>query len=881
MDDIPQHSNDDWSITFCIIGTACSNTQLLTALDDRYVFECINNERDIIKTLSDIKHSLSKRQLRIFIIDSFDDKTFYSLKDNDNMYIISSELVLICAEKKIDIPVPRRNRPLYSQQLESAVVCFVGSIRREIHAKFSDIVHYLGGSVRKDYNEQVTHVISFANLGEKYLTAFNMEKSEILTEDWLLECWKQRNNRLFNAFDTDFLRQYRAKPLHNLCLFFFDTIDDTEQHQLHTLTLNNGGFTTTEMSDATHIIFCNGTDVSTFLSTYPSFKRKHRQYIVNVQWFWECLCLMGKADESIYSIKIPGMNEQATSESPRLILSTSLNDSNYLQATSVKRKRRKDSDSNNETTVSPNSKRFNNSNENEDGLNNDDDDDDDNDQLKIVNIKRDNKYLIGMEIRDTERNYVTMLGNIIRIFKTEMENDDRRNGPILTKVESTQIFGNIEEIYHLHLTIAEQLDRAINEDKCIGSVFLANTTELLRVYQPYTKFYDKTIQAIHSLEKSNSRFYAYLKICEHKSELGKQHLVDLMIRPIQRLPSVLLLLERLLKYIPETHSNYESLIHTIDKLRDVTKKLNDERGKTEKHLSLFSIVNSIENCPPELLAAHRDYLQKFNLIELSQELTGKRTHLILFLFSDCIEITKLRVNTWKTSVVKSYKHVALIQLSDIHSLFDYPSSNDEYEQFGMLCAIDGQVRQLIFRVADNNPMSISRSHLTDSITSLSAISSLNQTNKTEVLQSLAKALAEERCLLDKTSLLENIGSENRILAPLSSIDFMPDSDTLSTHSTISTTTTGGLNSVGNALRSGLCRAKSRLSRTFSFSPISSKNRLKKILTSNSSLLHLGEKDSNNFNSMKRLSVPSRQDSFTSERNFPRSPSKFMHSIQEH
>lgn len=58
--------------------------------------------------------------------------------------------------------------------------------------------------------------------------------------------------------------------------------------------------------------------------------------------------------------------------------------------------------------------------------------------------------------------------------------------------------------------------------------------------------------------------------------------------------------------------------------------------------------------------------------------------------------------------------------------------------------------------------------------------------------------------------------------------------------------------------SGLCRAKSRLSRTFSFSPISSKNRLKKMLTSNSSLLHLGEKDNDNFNTSKRLSVPSRQ-----------------------
>ena len=70
-----------------------------------------------------------------------------------------------------------------------------------------------------------------------------------------------------------------------------------------------------------------------------------------------------------------------------------------------------------------------------------------------------------------------------------------------------------------------------------------------------------------------------------------------MIRPIQRLPSVLLLLERLLKYTPATQPDYQQLSNAMAKLREVAKKLNEERGKTEKHLSLFSIVNSIDNCP--------------------------------------------------------------------------------------------------------------------------------------------------------------------------------------------------------------------------------------------------------------------------------------------
>jgi len=117
MDDTHQNPNDDWSkmnlfhlnktklfclgITFCVIGTACLNNRLLTALDDRYVFECINNEREVLQTLSQTKHFLSKRQLKIYVVDSFDENTFYSLKENENIYIISSELVLTCAEKKI------------------------------------------------------------------------------------------------------------------------------------------------------------------------------------------------------------------------------------------------------------------------------------------------------------------------------------------------------------------------------------------------------------------------------------------------------------------------------------------------------------------------------------------------------------------------------------------------------------------------------------------------------------------------------------------------------------------------------------------------------------------------------------------------------------
>ena len=57
------------------------------------------------------------------------------------------------------------------------------------------------------------------------------------------------------------------------------------------------------------------------------------------KWFWECLCLMGKADESIYSVNFTGPTLISTPDSSLIVtnesplLDTSLN-------TTVKYKRR-------------------------------------------------------------------------------------------------------------------------------------------------------------------------------------------------------------------------------------------------------------------------------------------------------------------------------------------------------------------------------------------------------------------------------------------------------------------------------------------------------------------------------------------------------------
>lgn len=92
-------------------------------------------------------------------------------------------------------------------------------------------------------------------------------------------------------------------------------------------------------------------------------------------------------------------------------------------------------------------------------------------------------------------------------------------------------------------------------------------------------------------------------------------------------------------------------------------------------------------------------------------------------------------------------------------MFIYSNINSfffqETEQFGILCFIEGQIRQLIFRIINGNTSTNnSKTNFTDSMSSLSSISTLSSStrhgnNKTDVLYYLSKAISDDRCLLDK------------------------------------------------------------------------------------------------------------------------------------
>ncbi|CAF1438810.1 unnamed protein product [Rotaria sordida] len=89
--------------------------------------------------------------------------------------------------------------------------------------------------------------------------------------------------------------------------------------------------------------------------------------------------------------------------------------------------------------------------------------------------------------------------------------------------------------------------------------------------------------------------------------------------------------------------------------------LNIRKHKIELSKQYLAVFDDTTNS--EFLAAHRNYIEKFQAIELSQELTTTRTHLTRFLFFECLE---LYMFSWNIKHLSSLIQTSL-ENSDIDS----------------------------------------------------------------------------------------------------------------------------------------------------------------------------------------------------------------------
>lgn len=130
-------------------------------------------------------------------------------------------------------------------------------------------------------------------------------------------------------------------------------------------------------------------------------------------------------------------------------------------------------------------------------------------------------------------------------FKSPLEAAIETPGELLNSTEVKIIFGNFSPIYEVHKNMLDELRHYVTnwtEDVSIGKVFLKYANDLVKAYPPYVNYFENTKEMLDQCDQKKPRFHAFLKVGQNKPECGRQSLKDLLIKPVQRLPSIVLLL---------------------------------------------------------------------------------------------------------------------------------------------------------------------------------------------------------------------------------------------------------------------------------------------------------------------------------------------------
>uniref|UniRef100_A0A1A9W7P0 DH domain-containing protein n=1 Tax=Glossina brevipalpis TaxID=37001 RepID=A0A1A9W7P0_9MUSC len=297
-----------------------------------------------------------------------------------------------------------------------------------------------------------------------------------------------------------------------------------------------------------------------------------------------------------------------------------------------------------------------------------------------------------MDFYNTESNYVGILDTIVNLFKNPLEKCVKDNDALINKSKIKAIFGNFLPIHEVHQSMLERL-RAMyvnwSEDCLIGDIILQYRDDLIKAYPPYVNFFEQIKETLMQCDQQYPRFHAFLKINQTKPECGRQSLQDLMIRPVQRLPSISLLLNDILKHTNKNNADHARLEEALKAIKEVTMHINEDKRKTESRMAIFDIFNDIEDCPAHLVSSNRNFISRCEVNELSNNLSGRGDSLMLYLFSDTIEVCKKRSRGFNSAKspgsTKAYKHVKLISLNAIRFVIDI---TDSLRAFALLCRHD-------------------------------------------------------------------------------------------------------------------------------------------------------------------------------------------------
>ncbi|KAG7272234.1 hypothetical protein CRUP_009936 [Coryphaenoides rupestris] len=539
-----------------LVGDASRNDALVQALKD------INKPCITTDSVQEFAMDGESTEFEtVFVLTGFDSADYSYLKKCDNR-IVGPPVILHCAAKKE--PLPFSCRPLYSATMLNLSLCFTGFRDKEEVKNLVNLVHHMGGTIRKDFSAKVTHLITHSTHGEKYKLAVCMG-TPILAPSWIHKAWDRRDHVCFHADDEQFRTDFKVPPFQD-CVLSFLGFSDGERANMEERTLQHGG-TSLELGDerCTHMVVEEKS-----VKDLP-FTPSKKLYVVKQEWFWGSIQMDARAGESMYCYE--------KNQSPAIKKGVSLL---TLTTPNSNRKRRlRDTLAllAKETDISPFPPPHKRSSaEHSLSMGSLLDISNTPEACKVLSesskpnksstpvlAKQSARWQVTKELHQTESNYVDILTTILRLFKIPLEKEGQVGGPILAQEEIKTIFGSIPDIYEVHKKIKSK--------------------EMLKTYPSFVNFFEMSKETIVKCEKLKPRFHAFLKINQSKPEYIKKHTSD-------------------------DNPDKRTLERAIESLKEVMTHINEDKRKTEGQKQIFDVVYEVDGCPANLLSSHRSLVHR-------------------------------------------------------------------------------------------------------------------------------------------------------------------------------------------------------------------------------------------------------------------------------
>ncbi|XP_032324247.1 rho guanine nucleotide exchange factor 10 isoform X7 [Camelus ferus] len=260
------------------------------------------------------------------------------------------------------------------------------------------------------------------------------------------------------------------------------------------------------------------------------------------------------------------------------------------------------------------------------------------------------RYILGSVV-DSEKNYVDALKRILEQYERPLSEMEPK---MLSERKLRTVFYRVKEVLQCHCLFQMALASRVAEwdsVEMIGDVFVASFSKsmVLDAYSEYVNNFSTAVAILKKTCATKPAFLEFLKQCQESSP-DRVTLYSLMMKPIQRFPQFILLLQDMLKNTSRGHPDRLPLQMALTELETLAEKLNERKRDADRRCEIRQIAKAAnERYVSKLLSSGSRYLVRSDdMIETVYNDRGevvKTKERRLFMLSDVLMCATVSTRT--------------------------------------------------------------------------------------------------------------------------------------------------------------------------------------------------------------------------------------------